>query len=48
MTIEGCIAAARLRHFGEVNFEDLRGLMHRAQHVQALDVPAAFPDRVDR
>jgi len=48
MTIEGGIAAARLRHFGEVNFEDLRGLMHRAQHVQALDVPAAFPDRVDR
>lgn len=30
MTIEGGIAAARLRHFGEVNFEDLKGLMQHA------------------
>ena len=43
----GHLAARRL-HFGEERLHRLRRAHHAAQHVEAVDVAGALPDRVER
>ena len=48
MRIERGVFAARLADLLEIGLQRIRRLLDRAQHVEALHVAAAFPDRVDR
>src|SRR5262245_16021109 len=46
--VEAAVGAAGFPDLVEQGFERLGGLLDRAQDVQALDVPRALPDRVER